>query len=238
MALVALGIGACAIGSSASTLPRVATAKSTPLLAGWRVTATAFRGRIGTRHTYVCPSGGTRYVVWGSGPYTDDSSVCTAAVHAGRITLSGGGTVVIQMRAGQSSYRASTRNGVRTRSYRRWPGSFRIVSASRARFNIVTFVGGSGWSSTATAYRGLNHVRFTYTCPGNETARGIWGTDIYTDDSSVCTAAVHAGRISLLSGGTVMIAILPGRTSYTGTTRNGITSRSYGTWGGSYAFTS
>jgi hypothetical protein len=64
----------------------------------------------------------------------------------------------------------------------------------------------------------------------------VWGTDVYTDDSIIATAAVHAGVIGIGEAGTVTIRLLPGRESYEGTTRNGVTTRSYGSWNGSYEF--
>ncbi len=63
--------------------------------------------------------------IWGSGPYTADSSVCRAAVHAGVIRKSGG-TVRITKFAGQNSYRGSSANGVVTSSWKKYPSSFRI----------------------------------------------------------------------------------------------------------------
>jgi hypothetical protein len=71
---------------------------------------------------FRCPPQGTPATVWGSNPYTADSSICTAAVHAGRITTAGGGDVVIVVRPGQSSYEGSTRNGVTTNSW----GDYRL----------------------------------------------------------------------------------------------------------------
>ncbi len=195
---------------------------------GWGADAVSLRGRIGERFKYTCPAGGTARTVWGTGVYTDDSSVCTAAVHAGGITLARGGTVTIEIRAGESSYSGTTSNGITTRDYGAWAGSFIIVAASSGA------LGGSGWKADARHLRGLYGQRFTYSCPARGRARTVWGTRIYTDDSSVCTAAVHAGRFTLARGGTVTIEIRRGRTSYRGTTRNGITTRPYGVWPGSF----
>ena len=64
----------------------------------------------------------------------------------------------------------------------------------------------------------------------------MWGTDTYTDDSSVCIAAVHAGLITEDEGGRVVIEIAPGEESYTGSEANGITSTDYGSWSGSFTF--
>ena len=66
--------------------------------------------------------------------------------------------------------------------------------------------------------------------------RQLYGTDVYTDDSSICTAAVHAGLISFQAGGSVTIEIRQGQSSYAGSARNGVTSKGYGSWNGSFVF--
>jgi hypothetical protein len=198
----------------------------------WGATAAAFRGRNGTRVTYTCPSYGTARTVWGTDVYTDDSSVCTAAVHAGLITLAGGGHVTIEIQPGQRFYAGSARNGVTSSQYGPWSGSFVVVDATPAQPGLG--VGGTGWNLNAGPFRPYVGERFAYDCPAGGTAGTVWGTDLYTDDSSVCTAAVHAGVITVAAGGTVTIEMRPGASSYRGTTRNGITTREYGTWPGSY----
>ena len=61
----------------------------------------------------------------------------------------------------------------------------------------------------------------------------VWGTDVYTDDSSVAAAAVHAGLLRVGERGRIKVTMLPGQDSYDGTPRNGVASDSYATWGGS-----
>lgn len=78
--------------------------------------------------------------------------------------------------------------------------------------------------------------RIAYTCPAGGTANSVWGTDIYTHDSSICTAAVHSGLITVQNGGTVTIEIAGGQSSYSGTTRYGITTKGFGNWGVSFRF--
>jgi hypothetical protein len=73
------------------------------------------------------------------------------------------------------------------------------------------------------------------TCPAACDVRSIWGTDIYTDDSSICTAAAHAGVINLEAGGDLTITILDGQNSYSASERNNITSNDYGSWGRSFS---
>jgi hypothetical protein len=115
---VALLIAGC--GGGDPTVDEVAETVD----AAWADTAQEFRERVGERFAFVCPQRGTAHTVWGSDSYTDDSSVCTAAVHAGEIDFGSGGTVVIEMEAGRDSYDGSERNGVSTSAYGEWPGGF------------------------------------------------------------------------------------------------------------------
>ena len=61
--------------------------------------------------------------------------------------------------------------------------------------------------------------------------------DSFTDDSSVCTAAVHAGEISLTQGGNVIILIGAAKSAYAGTVKNGITSQAAAGSPASFTFT-
>jgi hypothetical protein len=76
----------------------------------------------------------------------------------------------------------------------------------------------------------------TIQCPAGcgESGSGVWGTDIYTNDSGVCEAAIHAGVITN-EGGLVAVTYVEGQDSYTGSERNGITTSDYGSWGGSFS---
>ena len=85
-----------------------------------------------------------------------------------------------------------------------------------------------------TTYRGQNGLLVNVTVTGSNNGGNIWGTDIYTDDSSLALAAVQTGYLTNNEVGTLIVEILPGQSSYTGTTRNGVSSLSYGTWAGSY----
>jgi len=65
---------------------------------------------------------------------------------------------------------------------------------------------------------------------------GLWGDGVYTCDSTLATAAVHAGVLKNGQAGAVAVVALPGQSQYPSTTRNGVTSTAYGTWNESYAF--
>jgi hypothetical protein len=92
------------------------------------------------------------------------------------------------------------------------------------------------WSLNAVEYRGQNGLRVTVQCPPDGTPHSVWGVGTYTDDTSICTAAVHHGLITFESGGVVEIEIEPGRSQYEGSTANGVTSSPYPAWDGSYRF--
>ena len=62
----------------------------------------------------------------------------------------------------------------------------------------------------------------------------VWGSDVYTDDSSIGAAAVHAGLLQPGETGTVMVTVQDGFPAYTATSRNGINSSPYGEWTRSY----
>lgn len=96
--------------------------------------------------------------------------------------------------------------------------------------------GGNGWDASAGPLQASVGERYLFTCPPNGTESSIWGTDIYTNDSSVCNAAVHAGLITYVSGGAATIEIRPGEEQYVGSTRNGVTSSSYPSWSQSFVF--
>lgn len=92
------------------------------------------------------------------------------------------------------------------------------------------------WDLNAAQYRGEDGKRIAFPCPPDGEIGSVWGTDTYTDDSSVCSAAVHAGIINEVEGGRVIIEIAPGEESYEGSEANGVTSQEYGSWDGSFTF--
>jgi hypothetical protein len=73
-----------------------------------------------------CPASCTGGTVYGSGPYTGDSAICVAAVHAGKITKEGG-EVSLHTVPGLSNYPGSTKNGVGTSSWTSyWASAFQF----------------------------------------------------------------------------------------------------------------
>jgi hypothetical protein len=102
----------------------------------WSESALAYdctkAGVKGMRISFNCPASGSAHSMWGTGVYSSDSSVCTAAAHAGRITLAGGGPIVIEMRGGASSYISTYRNSLYSNSAGTTICSFAVVGPSCA----------------------------------------------------------------------------------------------------------
>lgn len=199
----------------------------------WDQTALPYRGQVGEVIDLACPAGGEAGTVWGTNVYTDDSSVCTAAVHVGLITLADGGDVVFEIGEGAEEYVGSESNGISTNDYGSWGGSFSFPDATP-----LDVAQGIAWDRRAREYAGDAALGepITVTCRAGGEEYTIWGTEIYTDDSSICTAAVHMGLITFADGGEVTFELVEGQESYTGSTANGVTSSDYASWGASFSF--
>jgi len=87
------------------------------------INATAYRGRSNEKFQFLI-TGTSSGRVWGSGPYTDDSNIAKAAVHAGKIRDGETGSVTIRIMPGQNSYQGSNANGVETEGYGSYDGSY------------------------------------------------------------------------------------------------------------------
>jgi LCCL domain len=94
------------------------------------VTLGAMRNRPGSSFI-VQVVGSASGAVWGSGAYTDDSSIAAAAVHAGLLKPGELGFVRVTVEPGRDSYEGSERNGIKTNPYGKFDGTFRLGRVSR-----------------------------------------------------------------------------------------------------------
>jgi hypothetical protein len=170
----------------------------------------------------------TESSVWGTDVYTDDSGLCRAAVHAGVISSQGGSITVVRS-VGRPLYVGSTRNGVSSSDFSKFPTSIEFQGAAPPP-------PGPGLCPT---YFGINRelpTPFTCRCTAEATQSGTaWGTDVYTDDSGLCRAAMHAGVISS-QGGPITVVRSTGRPLYVGSTRNGVSSNDFSKFQSSIEF--
>src|SRR6266403_1157685 len=86
------------------------------------------------------------------------------------------------------------------------------------------------WQANATSLNGKDGQTFTLACEPGGAEHSVWGSDIYTSDSSICTAAVHSGLITYQQGGTVTIELRPGRTIYGCSERNRVLTSPFGSY--------
>jgi hypothetical protein len=129
-ALLAAGLPAAAL-TSATLAPAPAVHEL-----DWRTSPLDLnlRGLNGERFRFHCPPGKpVPGQVTGSGPYTDASSICAAAVHAGVIRAASGGLVTIEVRPGQTRYVGSVSHYVQSEDFNEfWSGSFLVIAPEAA----------------------------------------------------------------------------------------------------------
>jgi LCCL domain len=207
----------------------------------------AYRGLVGqTIHLHL--RGATGGDVWGTDIYTDDSDPNVAAVHDGILKPGEEGIAAIRLLPGIERYDGTTKNGVRTNDFGHFGGSYRFdgvqpvarpdPSEISGRFNIPFMVfldgiGGDSASEELVKMRDQIGASVDLTVTGSSGAP-IWGDGIYTDDSAVAVAAVHAGLLKVGEIGVVRATIMGPRDRYEGTSRNGIQSQSFNRFEGSY----
>ena len=166
--------------------------------------------------------------VWGTDVYTSDSRICRAALHAGAVPRLGGPVTVVP-ESGRSAYPGTTRLGVASYDFGPYESSFRFGGQALASVPSASAAPAAAQQcpDDFVAFQD-DPAPLVCLCPAEAMGRGsLWGTDVYTADSSICQAALHAGALTRL-GGEVSVTGEPGRRSYAGTTRNGLSSYDFG----------
>jgi hypothetical protein len=62
----------------------------------------------------------------------------------------------------------------------------------------------------------------------------LWGTGIYTGDSSIAVAAVHAGLVKPGQAAVIKVTAVPPLNAYKGSVQNGVTSHAFARYGSAY----
>jgi hypothetical protein len=190
--------------------------------------ATSFRGKLG-RQFDVEIVGGTQGSIWGTDIYTDDSHIATAAVHAGLVKPGEHATVTVTMVESPEEHVASARNGVKSQAWGTYSTSYILTRKSQATRTTTR----PAAPTTASGFSGKLGRRFDIEVVG-QTDGNVWGTDVYTDDSHIATAAVHAGLVKAGERAIVTLTIVESPDQHRGTTRNGVTTRDYGSFSSSF----
>jgi beta-lactamase regulating signal transducer with metallopeptidase domain len=196
-----------------------------------------FRGHIGLS-ARVTVTGSNTGSVWGSGTYTDDSDLGTAAVHAGLVEVGETQEVLISFLGPQQGFAAGSANGVTTREYGAWDGSYQLAPVDKQPHPLLLVAPQAKYGDVYTSDAMLRLQDFV---PADQLVAGtgiltvitgyptgsVWGSEVYTADSSLAAAAVHAGVLQSGESGVVIITLSEGRNVYGATTRNGVETRSW-----------
>jgi hypothetical protein len=115
-------------------------------------------------------------------------------------------------------------------------GATVAACAPAQRPPLVTFTWGSALPPFQAARVGRQYSGRCPVAPTDPTQiGGVSGTDRYTGDSAICTAAVHDGVITL-KGGVVTYLVGGPFDSFVGSTQNGVTTSDSGPSTSSFTF--
>ena len=161
--------------------------------------------------------------------YTDESPLAVAAFHAGLLKANETKLIKVKVMAGRDKYPSVTRNGISSEEYEACDGSYQLSAPAPGDVAVAP--------TNMSDYIGKYDILYIFKVTG-QTDEAIWGgkNNVYTTDSHIGTAAVHAGVLKAGQTGIVKIKIMPGQNAYPEITRYGITSHEFGEWDGSYQF--
>lgn len=210
-----------------------------PALAQVQECPSSFSGHgalpVGASLTCTCSSEQITGSVWGTGRYTGDSSVCAAARHAGVIRASGG-KVTVYREGKCPALVGSIRNGIETRDWGAYDLTFAFEHPAPGCTPSEEVTGLPACPASMVGQEGRRTAEpLECSCSQRQITGSVWGSDLYTFDSSVCAAARHAGAVGS-SGGEVLVFTAGRCASFKGTARNGVTSSDWGPFDRTFAF--
>ncbi|CAM4985788.1 unnamed protein product, partial [Rotaria socialis] len=181
----------------------------------------SYRGQVGRMFPFLLQGVKSNATVYGTDIYGDQSNLAAAAVHSGVLSVGQTRIIIVTILAGQNSYAGSSRNNVTSLPLGVWNGSFSF-------FQLTS-------PSTLDPYQALVGRSFPVLLSGTAES-WVGGSDIYSTNSDVSTASVHAGVRAKGQTAIVIVTILAGQSSYLSTSRNQVQSWSFGSWATSFCF--
>ncbi|KAJ7986120.1 hypothetical protein DPEC_G00347500 [Dallia pectoralis] len=174
---------------------------------------------------FICPANcqNKKGKVWGTLYYDVQSSICRAAIHYGVID-NGGGLVDTTRKEKLPFFVRATKNGVESFSKYKAGNAFVVDSVKRQSVDCYTTV------AEICPFQKPSSNCPRVQCPANcQNEPSYWspvvGNVVYTDSSSICRAAIHAGVVKA-GGGDVDVLPLDKKNRYVGVLKNGIQSES------------
>nr|XP_023857914.1 cysteine-rich secretory protein LCCL domain-containing 2-like [Salvelinus alpinus] len=178
-----------------------------------------------TCNRFTCPANcqNKKGKVWGTLFYDVQSSICRAAMHYGIIN-NNGGLVDTTRKDKLPFFVKATKNGIE--SFSKYKAGNAFVVAKVERQSVDCYATVAEICPFKKPYSNCPRVF----CPANcKNEPSYWapvvGNSFYTERSSICRAATHAGVIQA-GGGYVDVLALDKKKSYVGVLKNGIQSES------------
>ncbi|XP_076838128.1 cysteine-rich secretory protein LCCL domain-containing 1b [Brachyhypopomus gauderio] len=174
-----------------------------------------------TCNRYECPPGCLYNCgkVIGTGHYDMQSSICGAGLHAGIIDNDGGWLDVTRL-GRRPRFAKSYKNGVETLAKNQSANAFTVsnvpVKAIRCDTTMAQF---------CPFKKPVSHCPRMF-CPRNclhDSHARVFGSRYYSDRSSICRAAIHAGVIQNDLGGYLDVMSVDRRRQHSGSSQNGVT---------------
>ncbi len=193
--------------------------------------------------------------LWGTDQYTHDSSLGAAAVHAGALQAGQSGYVFMNVKKGIPFYLGSSRNGVTSSDWNNAGGNYvtltfqsTLAVARRAATRVLRDGYEYGNAApgksprTETPFHPVSEAspdlfrrsvgQTLYFNVTGSSDGSVWGSNPYTDDSSLAAAAVHSGLLQRGEHGTIQVCVEPALNEYPGSMRHGVTSQDWNSGGG------
>lgn len=178
-----------------------------------------------TCNRFNCPANcqNKKGKVWGTLFYDVQSSICRAAIHYGIIN-NNGGLVDTTRKDKLPFFVKATKNGIESFSKYKAGNAFVVSKVERQSVDCYATV-----AEICPFKKPYSNCPRVF-CPANcKNEPSYWapvvGNSFYTDRSSICRAAIHAGVIQA-GGGYVDVLPLDKKKSYVGVLKNGIQSES------------
>ncbi len=209
------------------TLPDATSVPSAP------VNMSGYRDRVGESFVFrVC--GAAHGSVWGTDLYTYDSELAAAAVHCGALRSGETALLRVTMFPPSKKYVGSVRFGVQSSDWDNASGSyesFEICRTGAVDAEVSRAVLHD--PGNLADYSQLLGETFRFRVVGSADG-SVWGTGLYSYDSDLSTAVVHAGLLEPGQVGVVCVTMHPGPPQFTGSAAHGVTSSDWSNSQGHY----
>ena len=161
-----------------------------------------------------CKSSGD---VWGSNPYTCDTDLCRAGIHANQVDENGG-LYIVAYGGPYNNFVPSQKNGILSNVWESQDIHFVVTSISSYEFNVSKL-----HFDKCGLYIGVC-IGKNNGCSQNGV---VFGSNPYSHESNACCSALHSSVINE-NGGTFAIHMGGQVNRFIGSTSNGITSEKNG----------